>query len=51
MYVLFVVKITACLDLLVRTAERTGLMHESFNVNNVNDYTRYVCMHLGIFAM
>ncbi len=29
-----------CLDMLKRSAERTGLMHESFNVNDVNDYTR-----------
>lgn len=33
-------EISSCLQLLLNTAEKTGLMHESFNVNDVNDYTR-----------
>ena len=33
-------EIASCLRLLKESAARTGFMHESFNVNNVNDYTR-----------
>lgn len=33
-------EILNCLNMLKRSARRTGLMHEAFNVNNVNDYTR-----------
>lgn len=33
-------EITACLDLLVKSSAGTGLLHESFNVNDVSDYTR-----------
>ena len=29
-----------CLDLLVRSSAGTGLMHEAFDVNDVNKYTR-----------
>lgn len=29
-----------CLDLLVKSSAGTGLMHEAFDVNNVNKYTR-----------
>jgi uncharacterized protein len=34
------VEIQEALDLLLSTTAGTGLMHESFNVNNANDYTR-----------
>eukprot|EP00602_Paraphysomonas_sp_CaronLab_P011530 CAMPEP_0185039854 /NCGR_PEP_ID=MMETSP1103-20130426/37184_1 /TAXON_ID=36769 /ORGANISM="Paraphysomonas bandaiensis, Strain Caron Lab Isolate" /LENGTH=362 /DNA_ID=CAMNT_0027578905 /DNA_START=469 /DNA_END=1557 /DNA_ORIENTATION=+ len=33
-------EITSCLDMLVRSAEDTGFMHEAFNVDNMKDYTR-----------
>ena len=33
-------EVSWCLDLLVKSSAGTGLMHESFNVNNVNDFTR-----------
>ncbi|CAE7639592.1 mug157, partial [Symbiodinium microadriaticum] len=33
-------EIVACLDQLVRSADGTGFMHESFNVNDMRDYTR-----------
>ena len=33
-------EITSCLELLLKSAFETGLMHEAFNVNDVNDYTR-----------
>mmetsp|Transcript_3296 Transcript_3296/g.3261 ORF Transcript_3296/g.3261 Transcript_3296/m.3261 type:complete len:499 (-) Transcript_3296:352-1848(-) len=33
-------EIKQCLDMLVRSAKSTGFMHETFNVNNVNDFTR-----------
>jgi meiotically up-regulated gene 157 (Mug157) protein len=33
-------EIASCLELLLSSALETGLMHESFNVNDVNDYTR-----------
>lgn len=33
-------EISACLDMLASTTAGTGLMHESFNVNNANDFTR-----------
>lgn len=33
-------EIKSCLQLLLSSALETGLMHESFNVNDVNDYTR-----------
>jgi len=33
-------EVQACLDLLLRSADGTGLMHESFNVNDLHDYTR-----------
>lgn len=33
-------EILSCLSLLLSSAKETGLMHESFNVDNVNDYTR-----------
>lgn len=33
-------EITWCLDLLVRSSAGTGLMHEAFDVNNVDRYTR-----------
>jgi meiotically up-regulated gene 157 (Mug157) protein len=33
-------EISACLALLVKSSAGTGLMHESFNVENVNIYTR-----------
>ena len=35
-------EILECLNMLIASSAGTGLMHESFNVNNVNDYTRYV---------
>jgi meiotically up-regulated gene 157 (Mug157) protein len=35
-------EVKACLELLKRSSAGTGLMHESFNVENVNDYTRLV---------
>jgi meiotically up-regulated gene 157 (Mug157) protein len=34
-------EIKECLSMLVRSAKSTGFMHEAFNVNNVNDFTRY----------
>jgi len=33
-------EIMECLQMLKDSARRTGFMHEAFNVNNVNDYTR-----------
>eukprot|EP01033_Poteriospumella_lacustris_P004821 gene4821-3456_t len=33
-------EIQSCLQLLATTTAGTGLMHESFNVNNANDFTR-----------
>ena len=33
-------EITACLNTLKEAASSTGLMHESFNKNNANDFTR-----------
>jgi meiotically up-regulated gene 157 (Mug157) protein len=33
-------EIRNCLDMLLKNTAGTGLMHESFNVNNGNDYTR-----------
>jgi uncharacterized protein len=33
-------EILDCLQMLKDSARRTGFMHEAFNVNNVNDYTR-----------
>lgn len=33
-------EILNCLDTLVRSSVGTGLIHETFNVNNMNDYTR-----------
>lgn len=33
-------EILDCLNMLIASSAGTGLMHESFNVNNVNDYTR-----------
>jgi meiotically up-regulated gene 157 (Mug157) protein len=33
-------EIKYCLDLLIKSSAKTGFMHEAFNVNNVNDYTR-----------
>lgn len=33
-------EINECLSMLVKSSADTGFMHESFNVNNVNDYTR-----------
>jgi len=33
-------EIKACLSMLVASSAGTGLMHESFNVNNADDYTR-----------
>lgn len=33
-------EIASCLALLVKSSAGTGLLHESFNVNNVNDFTR-----------
>lgn len=35
-------EIKQCLDMLVRSAKSTGFMHETFNVNNVNDFTRFI---------
>ncbi len=33
-------EIKSCLQILLTTTANKGLMHESFNVNNANDYTR-----------
>jgi hypothetical protein len=33
-------EIKMCLELIIRSSAGTGLLHESFNVNNVFDYTR-----------
>lgn len=33
-------EIKYCLDLLIKSSANTGFMHEAFNVDNVNDYTR-----------
>lgn len=33
-------EILSCLRLLIRSSAGTGLLHESFNVNNASDYTR-----------
>lgn len=33
-------EIKECLDLLKKTAEKTGFMHESVNIDNADDYTR-----------
>ena len=33
-------EIAHCLDTLLTTTAGTGLMHESFNVNNASDFTR-----------
>lgn len=33
-------EILKCLEMLKKSAASTGFMHESFNVNDVNDYTR-----------
>ncbi len=33
-------EVKQCLDLLLKSSAGTGFLHESFNVNNVNDYTR-----------
>jgi meiotically up-regulated gene 157 (Mug157) protein len=33
-------QIQAALDLLLKSALSTGFMHESFNVENVNNFTR-----------
>ena len=35
------IQIANCLKMLVKSSAGTGFMHESFNVNNVNDYTRW----------
>lgn len=35
-----VTEVKACLDMLLASNANTGFMHESFNVNNVKDYTR-----------
>ena len=34
-------EIRTCLSMLVASSAGTGLMHESFNVNDADDYTRY----------
>lgn len=33
-------EVADCLHMLMESARTTGLMHEAFNVNDVNDYTR-----------
>lgn len=33
-------EVKSCLDLLVKSSAGTGFLHESFNVNDVKDYTR-----------
>ena len=44
-------EISQCLELLVRTSAGTGFMHESFNVDNVNNYTRCcVCVCVCVCA-
>lgn len=42
-------EIASCLALLVKSSAGTGLLHESFNVNNVNDFTRFVLLYVFAF--
>lgn len=45
-------EIEDCLNLLVASAEKTGFMHESFNVNNAEKYTReWFCWANSFFGV
>jgi uncharacterized protein len=41
-------EIKECLSMLVHSAKTTGFMHEAFNVDNVNDFTRSVPLTLPL---